>query len=344
MASILQVGERWRAQVRRKGFHTYCRTFATHAQAKRWAEQVEQQMALGRKPDVRMVRGVYLVRDAVHDYCALRATSRPVQEPSNEHFVLERLKRLLGEMDVTALGVDDLVQFCQARQEEGAGPYTVNQDVGKLGTVLRLVSGVKHLELPDVVTQARPALQHLGLIGSGHARDRRLEGDELQRITAWLRENRGAVYADVVQFAVLTAMRRAEFCRVTWEDVDVERRMVLVRDRKDPRHKLGNDAWVPLLNGAWELVQAQPTRTGRIFPVHPQTVTTYFSHARKALGIEGLRLHDLRHEGVSELFEQGFSIPEVALVSGHKKWSTLKKYTNLRPESLHDGPRGARKR
>jgi len=42
----------------------------------------------------------------------------------------------------------------------------------------------------------------------------------------------------------------------------------------------------------------------------------------------------MRHEGISRLFEKGFHIPEVALVSGHKDWKMLKRYTNLRPENL----------
>jgi hypothetical protein len=36
------------------------------------------------------------------------------------------------------------------------------------------------------------------------------------------------------------------------------------------------------------------------------------------------------------LFEAGFRIEQVALVTGHKDWKMLKRYTNLRPEGLHD--------
>jgi len=52
------------------------------------------------------------------------------------------------------------------------------------------------------------------------------------------------------------------------------------------------------------------------------------------LGIEELHFHDLRHEGTSRLFEAGFDIPKVALVTGHKDWRMLRRYTNLRPEHL----------
>lgn len=339
MASIINIKGRWRAQVRRKGFPSYTETFATKAQAAAWARRIEAMIAEGKRPDVQAVLGrAYLVRDAIADYRKLRSQARPISDQSNEHYTLKRLERGLGSLDAAALRVDDLVGFCRVRAEEGAGPYTINMDIGKLGTVLRLVSGVNALELPDVVAQARPALAHLGLIGGGGRRERRPNDDELHRLLDWLARERGQVYADFVRFAVLTAMRRAEVARVVWADVDADRRMVMVRDRKHPRQKKANDEWVPLLGGAWDLVQAQPTREGRIFPVHPQTISKYFREGCQALGIPDLQLRDMRHDGVSRLFEQGYAIQEVALVSGHKKWDTLKRYTNLKPEALHDGP------
>jgi hypothetical protein len=35
------------------------------------------------------------------------------------------------------------------------------------------------------------------------------------------------------------------------------------------------------------------------------------------------------------LFEAGYQIQEVSMVSGHSSWEHLKRYTNLRPETLH---------
>lgn len=339
MASIIQIKGRWRAQVRRKGHPAYTETFATKAQAESWARRIESQIDAGQRPDGPTVLGrAYLLRDVIDDYRKLRAHTRPVRDDSNEHYMLKKLAAHLGHMDVLTLTVDDLVGFARARAEDGAGPYTVNMDLGKLGTVLRLVSGVKHLNLPDVVTMARPVLMHLGLIGGGGRRERRPNDDELTRVLEWLARERGQVYADATRFAVLTAMRRAEYCRIEWADVDEARQMVLVRQRKHPRSKKTNDEWVPLLRGAWELVQAQPTREGRIFPIHPQTVSKYFREACAALSIPDLQLRDMRHEGVSQLFEYGYTIPEVALVSGHKKWDTLRRYTQLNPDELRYGP------
>lgn len=47
------------------------------------------------------------------------------------------------------------------------------------------------------------------------------------------------------------------------------------------------------------------------------------------LGIKDLHFHDLRHEGISRLFEMAQTIPQVASVSGHRSWQSLKRYTNM---------------
>ena len=336
MASITNRDGRWRALVRRKGHPSYCQTFSTKAQALAWSRQVEADIDRGRAPEAKTIIGKsYTLSDCIADYRKLRGASRPVSDSSNEHYTLKALDRLLGEVDVTVLQPADLVAFCQTRNEEGAGPYTCNMDIGKLGTVLRLVGVHKRLNLPDVVGQARPLLAHMNLIGGGGQRERRPDADELTRIIDHMGQ-RGQLYADVVRFAVGTAMRRGEIVKLLRSDIDSEKRLILVRDRKDPRQKQGNDMWVPLLGEMWDLVQAQPVSLdGRLFPLHEQTISKYFKDACDAHGIVDLHFHDLRHHGVSLLFEQGFDIPRVAMVSGHKSWGSLKRYANLRPEDLH---------
>jgi len=47
-----------------------------------------------------------------------------------------------------------------------------------------------------------------------------------------------------------------------------------------------------------------------------------------------LKLHDLRHEATSSLFERGLTIPEVSSITGHKTLSMLGRYTHLRPDSV----------
>ena len=137
-------------------------------------------------------------------------------------------------------------------------------------------------------------------------------------------------------------MRREEICTITWDDVDIQNRMVTVRDRKYPRKKDGNNQGIPMLRltgyDAWQVLLEQRIVTrgiGRVFPHHHKSLGTAFHRACKSLNIDDLHFHDLRHEATNRLFEAGLTIEKVALVTGHRDWKMLRRYTNLRPESLH---------
>lgn len=68
----------------------------------------------------------------------------------------------------------------------------------------------------------------------------------------------------------------------------------------------------------------------------PKSIGAGFLRARSNIGEkDSFVLHDLRHEGISHLFELGWDIPRVAMVSGHSSWDSLKRYTHLyRPGAL----------
>jgi integrase len=99
---------------------------------------------------------------------------------------------------------------------------------------------------------------------------------------------------------------------------------------KHPGQKIGNDVWCDLPAEAMAVIETMPRDDARIFPYSPGAITANFTRACKVLGIDDLHFHDLRHEGVTRLFEVGLNIPHVAAVSGHRSWSSLKRYTHLR--------------
>jgi len=113
----------------------------------------------------------------------------------------------------------------------------------------------------------------------------------------------------------------------------------LVRDMKDPRRKAGNDRMVSLTDQAAHIIERQPRTDARIFPWQSVSVGDAFSRGCKMAGIKDLRLHDLRHECTSWLFELGHDIPRVSQVTGHQSWSSLQVYAHL--EGLETGDKYA---
>lgn len=336
MASIKKIGESWRVLIRRKGHKSICKTFPKKAQAEQFARETEGAMLGG---GYLPGSGKLTIAELVDAYKDARDKSgRPVIDTSNEHYVLARIIQDLGDKVAMDLGTSDLVAWCQQIRRGGAGEYTANMYVSKLGTVMRHTASLLDVRLPDSVGQARPTLNHLHLIGAGNARTRRPTADELQRIFAWFAERPQyrPPMQDLITVAITVGLRRSEIFRIKWADIDEVNKMVLVRDRKDPRKKIGNDQWVPLLGESWNIVKQQKRVADRIFPYHPQTVSAYFKMACDALGIVNLHFHDMRHECASALIEAGWNPYEVRLVTGHSRETTqLDTYVNLDPASLN---------
>jgi integrase len=181
-----------------------------------------------------------------------------------------------------------------------------------------------------------------------NARSRRPSAAELDAVLSNLPTDEMRVF---VQLASETAMRRSELFSLTWSQVDSERRFVFLPDTKN-----GSSRTVVISSKAVALFKAHQgikTALERVFSFcHCDTPSKAFGRAVKLSrasyvqqcdqgGIEpisghlqDLRLHDLRHEATSSLFERGLSSMEVASITGHKTLSMLQRYTHLSTQHL----------
>lgn len=336
MAAFRKRGMKWQAQVRRRG-HFQSAVFETKAAAQKWARRIEGDLDHGRAAGA--VRTRHTLGDLLGRYEVERRKSKPIRR-SLEH-ILGQLDKGLGQVALARFTTDHVLSYCAARRAAGAGPVTVGMDLSILGSVVRSAHGILGVKVSDEpVQEARAALRAARLIRKSRRRERRPSREEVDRLIRHFRDNprQRVPMWDIIEFAIASAMRREEMLRIAWGDLDEAGRIVLIRDRKDPEEKEGNDELVPLLAvtgyDALELIRKQPRGAGAIFPYSPETVTTIFARACGALGIEDLRFHDLRHEGVSRMFEAGMSIEEVAICSGHKNWQTLRRYTHIKGADL----------
>jgi len=102
-----------------------------------------------------------------------------------------------------------------------------------------------------------------------------------------------------------------------------------------PMTKNGLSREVPLTQRAKSILDAQKTLDiPSPFPVTANALRMAWDRLLKRADISGLRFHDLRHEAISRFFEMGLSLPEVALISGHKDPRMLFRYTHLKVESV----------
>lgn len=333
MASIIQVGGKWRAQVRRKGHKPMTKTFERKTDADQWARRIEAGIDSA-APAV--IAEEMTVAQLLEAYRTMRAElGRPVQPVSNTHYMLDHLSQDLGPELVRDLSPQRLTKWAAMRKQQGAGGYTVNMELSALGTAIRHTAAYLRVTLPDVVGLARPILHYGQLIGGGTRRTRRPTEDELAALLAWL-DGRNAIVADAVRVAAVTGLRRGELARIAWVDIDELRKAVLVRQRKHPRRIEARDEWVPLLGAAWAVVKRQPRVDKRIFPVSPETLTDNVTLGVRTLGIPNLRLHDMRREATSALRELGFDADARKAVTGHRSDEVHSRYVAVSLESLHE--------
>lgn len=334
----------WRVQVRRKGKYV-SETFLRRKDAEEWATDIEGRINRHQPVATWKSHRNPLLSDLITLH---RKDSKEVGKRfgRSKEMTLISLDRSLGHLRLSELDRERLIEFGKKRALEGAGPATVGMDLGYIKTILSHAAAVHGMVVPiESINHARIALNRLGVIGKGNERDRRPTSDELNRIISSFEANvrQTIPVGRIIQFAVATAMRLGEICRVEWNDFDADDRMLLIRDRKDPRKKNGNDQRIPLLDvsgyDACAIIEKQRqvsgNTDGRIFPYSGRSVGEAFRRRCQELKIVNLHFHDLRHEATSRLFEAGFSIEQAALVTGHKDWKILQRYTHLKPEALH---------
>lgn len=338
MASYTQLPSgKWRVQVRRGGLYRAA-TFPLKRDAEAWARVTEGQAhQVAASGHAQPPKGATLA-DLIEAYMATRAGAGGKTKTAT----LGMLKARLGKVKLQTLSAMVLRDFIDERITDGAGGVTIAADLSFLGAVLKWGRHARHWDLPaELPGQARASLKHRGLDTRSKERDREPTDAELRLLFShWESRSRQKIdMPTLCRFALATGMRLGEICELRVEDVDLKRKTALIRDRKDPRNKVGNNQIVPLLPAALEIVTelVRDRETGSLFGVQADSASTAFTRACKLTQppIVDLHMHDLRHRATAEFFRMGLDIPRVALLTGHKTWTMLRRYTSIKPEDVH---------
>lgn len=239
----------------------------------------------------------------------------------------------LGEMHCSEIGSTQILDFANSLKVK---PQTVGNYLAHLAAVFAVARPAWGYKLDKAaIDDARVVGKRLGVTSRSSQRERRPSLAELESLLRHFQISRSKRadsinMQDVVLFAIFSTRRLDEITRITFEDLDESRSEIVVRDMKHPGEKIGNDVRVALTPEAMAVIGRQKHKKGRIFPFNSDSISASFTRACKLLGIVDLHFHDLRHEGISRLFELGWTIPQAATVSGHRTWTSLKRYAHIR--------------
>ena len=319
MATFRKRNGKWQAIVRQKNIGTASRSFIKKTQAIKWALEQEE----------RIERGVF-----------------GSIEPS-EVTLGELLNRYSQQITPAKRGAETEQRRLNRLINDSISDYSIEQLTSQTLASFRdrrLLDGQRACEYDLILIRhcLKVAMSEWGLMlsvnpvdqikkpSSPKARERRLNDGEYERLEAASKLTQNAHIWPIVVFAIETGMRRGEILGLTWDNIDLKRRTAFL-----PLTKNGSSREAPLSTKAVCVLQQQRTRTGiSPFPVNSNAFRLAWDRLRGRAGLNDLRFHDLRHEAISRFFEMGLTVPEVALISGHKDVKMLFRYTHLKVDSV----------
>ena len=152
-------------------------------------------------------------------------------------------------------------------------------------------------------------------------RERRLSNEEYNFL---IKGNyRNETLKNIIEIAYETGMRKSEILNVKKNHIDDQTLII-------PESKNGHSRKIPLNKRALSIFEQAILP----FPLSSNALRIAWDRLKKKGNIKDLHFHDLRHEAISRFFEKGLSIPEVALISGHKDVRMLFRYTHLKAEDI----------
>ena len=204
-------------------------------------------------------------------------------------------------------------------------PGGANQALGLLRRILNRAVACGHLDTnpaSDVRRNPRPKLTRFLSRGEVRRLHRALDRHAGRARPARVRQ------ADIIRLLLFTGCRKSEIVTLRRQDIDGDA-LNLADAKSGPRR-------VVLNTPARAILERQPqTRSAYVFPSPFDPARPLSSHlplwyrVRREIGIEDVRLHDLRHTYASHAVLQGVPLPVVSRLLGHKNPSMTLRYAHV---------------
>lgn len=240
-----------------------------------------------------------------------------------------------GELDVRELTTLHLDRYQAERRAAGAAPKTIRNELSVVSSLLRLAQrwGVLD-ELPAIAWPKTPEQEF-----------RWLTEEEAARLLEATQEE--PLLATLVPVLLYTGLRLGEALALRWDAVDLEARAIRVRlsysagETSTPKSDKGRT--VPLPEVAWRMLATQRLLTAQQERVWARDdgrqltkgqLYDVWCRARRAAGLEDVRMHDLRHTYASWLVQRGVQLQRVQSLLGHSDYKMTLRYAHLAPSDL----------
>ena len=322
MATIRKRFGKWQVQIRRHNYPQIIKSFKEKSTASKYAREIELKMDKQQFEDYSNAASTTL-RDILTRY-------RDEITPKKKGAKWETYKlNLLIRHKISSLSLLHLnpTALCALKNELSINrkPGTVKHYFNFINNAWNTAERVWGINLPP-----KNPIKYVILDKVYDRRDRILNEEEYKKLLASASVSNLRILNDMIILAYQTAMRFGEILKLNRRDVDLNKRLITLRDTKN-----GEDRTIPISNIAIEVLRKYPFGE-RYFIIKRDQFRHYFEQACRRAEINNFRFHDLRACAITKMFLSGMTVPEVAVISGHKTWSQLSRYTRIKPEQLVD--------
>ena len=311
---------KWLFEINKKGYPRLSKGFDDLRTGKKWASKIEHEIETGQFEDLTK---------------ASKTTMRALLEKYRDEITIDKkghreetakinllIRNDISSHTITSLKAHHLYKF-KKESDKVRAPATTNKYLHMLQNVWNTAKKVWGITMPpynpfELVTMHKV----------DNARDRVLTTDEYSKLLVACSEGNMPVLRDIVIFAYETGARQGEILKLKRSDVDFDKRLCTFLDTKN-----GEDRTIPLTDAAIEILKRH--RFGNtLFNLLPRRLRKHFTIACRRAAITNFRFHDLRACFCTNALLSGMTIPAVSVLSGHKDWKQLQRYTRIKPEDL----------
>lgn len=247
-----------------------------------------------------------------------------------------KLLEAFGGRDVAAITELEVRQYVRRRMET-VKAATVNKEVGMMSAACNWCQQELGWDIPNPSTRKKKP--------EPEGRVRWITDAEAQELIEAARKvTRAPWLADYIQLSLFTGMRSGEVVGLTWDRVDLDRRVLLLETgtTKNDRRRS-----VPLHRMALEALQSRLIWRNHYCPDSPwvfcnkkghqvKDMKNAFATAKQLAGLEDFRRHDQRHTLASWMVMSGAELVKVRDMLGHSTIKMTERYAHLHPEALRE--------
>lgn len=338
MATFQKRGDTWRVRIIRRPLGIdESATFPTKAQAQAWATKREAEILAG-------ARGIpthnYLIADAIDRFVKIETDKRRGGRWEAIRLAVFR-KHKIAHRPIGKCTSDDIARWRDERLTQ-VSPSSVAREMNLWAALFSVaVREWKWIHANPVRGVKRP--------DEPPARRRGITSEEATAIVLKLNGPAGSQVKAAFLIALETAMRAGEILGLSWDHVDLDRRVVTL-----PRTKNGDSRQVPLSIAAVNILSGipkpaaladdnlmpspRPAGNGSVFTITGATLDTLFRRARDAAAVDmpscaTVRFHDARGEAITRMSRR-LDVLELARVVGHRDLKSLMSYYHSSAEEL----------